>query len=337
MENSKKLLKNLAKGKKLLLVEDDEKTLEVFQSFLKEFFPLIKSATNGKNAWEIYRKEKFDLIITDIEMPEVNGVFFSKAVKAKNPSQAILVTSAYTDEKYLVELINIGVDGFLKKPINVKNLYERITKALKMVQTENESSRLKFKALTKEITKKEIKNTKSHHQKIIEQTTLNSSKISVNEFLEKIRISEPENYEFFSKQKEILIEVLHDMIDNYEAFAYKNYKDIYSLENIVSDLRKLHDIFSIFEKVKSTTAQIERLIGILEKIVESDLNDSKENAFDILEFLLNDIKQFIVDMFIENSVEDVNYFRDSFRDNITTFEEVLNESNDEEKDEIEFL
>ena len=337
MGDVRKTLKNLAKGKKLLLVEDDEKILHVFENFLKEFFPLVKKATNGDIAWEMYRKENFDLVITDIEMPGINGVMLSKGMKARKPNQAVLVTSAYTDEKYLVELINIGVDGFLKKPVNINNLYQTIVKALKMVQVENENNRVKFKAFTKEITKKEIKDTKSHHQKILEAELDKKSKVSVVEFLEKIKESDPESYEFFNNEKETLLEVLHDMIENYEYFAFKRYLEIDSLEAIVSDLRRLHQIMSIFDKVKHSSEQIGRLIEVLEVITLSDLDESKESAFDILEFLLNDLKQFILDMFIENNVEDVTYFKDSFKENITSFEAALNNESEEDDEEIEFL
>ena len=134
MEELRKKLKRLSKGKKLLLVEDDIRTREVLKGFLEEYFSLIKTAGDGEEAWKVYRQEHFDLVISDIEMPKTNGVMLSKGIKARNPEQVIVISSAYTDEKYLVELINIGIDGFLKKPVNIEELHKTIIKVLTLVQ-----------------------------------------------------------------------------------------------------------------------------------------------------------------------------------------------------------
>ena len=131
MKTDVNLLIKLAKGKKVLLIEDDEKILEIFKVALKTYFSLVKTAVDGKQAWDLFRKEHFDLIVSDIQMPNTNGIMLSKGIKAHTPEQNILITSAYTDEKYLLELIDIGVDGFLKKPISTSNLKSTITKILK--------------------------------------------------------------------------------------------------------------------------------------------------------------------------------------------------------------
>ena len=99
------LLIKLAKGKKILLIEDDQRILDIFKTALEAYFSLVKTALDGKEAWEVFRKEHFDLIISDIEMPNTNGVMLCKGIKAHTPEQNILITSAYTDEKYLLELI----------------------------------------------------------------------------------------------------------------------------------------------------------------------------------------------------------------------------------------
>lgn len=338
MNLNEKILKDLAKGKKLLLIEDDLSVQEVLKSFLKNFFSLIKIASNGDEAWTMYRKENFDLVISDIEMPGTNGVMLSKGIKARNPEQAVVITSAYTDEKYLVELINIGVDGFLKKPLNIDNLYTVVIKALRQVQVRTETYRVKFKAVTEEITKKEILVSKSPIQKKIEEQTSLSAKICANEFLEKIKTDDPESYKFFVTQKENIMEVLHELIDDFEMFSYKNYEDFELFNKIPESLSKLYDIFSIFDKIKYSNVEIFRLVEILQSIHEDQFYTINDEAFDMLEFLLNDIKQFIFDMFIEMNVNDVTYFKDSFKENITAFEQVLHATQDDEiDDDIEFL
>jgi YesN/AraC family two-component response regulator len=337
LKSNNEMLKSLAKNKKLLLVEDDQHVSEVLKNFLKNFFPLIKTAADGEEGWKMFRKEHFDLVISDIEMPKTNGVMLSKGIKAKAPEQAILITSAYTDEKYLVELINIGVDGFLKKPINIENLFNTVIRVLRQVQTRNEAIRVKFKALTQEITKKDIQITKSHHQIKMEETAKQQSKVDIHEYLEKIKVEDPEGYNFFEKQKELLMDTLNEILDDYEVFAYKNYEDSDSFERIIDGLLKLYNTLETFDRLKSSTGQVYRLIEILQVHLHQGFDSSKEDAYDMLEFLLNDIRQFIFDMFIEKSVTDVSYFKDSFKENVSAFEATLNEQVEEDDDDIEFL
>lgn len=339
MEDLHDKLKRLARGKKLLLVEDDIPTRDVLRSFLSEYFSLIKVASDGSEAWSMYRQEPFDLVISDIEMAKTNGVMLSKGIKARNPHQAIIISSAYTDEKYLVELINIGVDGFVKKPVNIINIHENIIKVLTFVQLKTETSRIRFKTITQEITKKEIPITKSIYQKSIEESETSQVKISVKEFMERIEKEDPESYQFLTKQKEILFDCLHEMTDNYEMFAYKNYEESEPFEALSNDLFKLYSTLEFFDKVKKTAIEILRLANILKTIDLDSLTDEQKEAFDILEFLIKDIQQYILNMFIDSNVQDINYFHDSLRENITTFENILNKEDDEEDedDEIEFL
>lgn len=170
----------------------------------------------------------------------------------------------------------------------------------------------------------------------MEDVTANKAKVDINEFLEKIKQEDPESYEYFEKQKEILMDTLHELLDYYEVFAYKNYEDYESFEKIIDSLSRLYDTLDTFDKVKHSTSQILRLIEILRGLDESSFGITKVDAFDMLEFLLNDIKQFIFDMFIEKNVKDVTYFRDSIKENITAFEMSLNEEEDDDE-EIEFL
>ena len=283
MQDIQVQLKRLAKGKKLLLVEDDIQTRDVLKSFLKEYFSLIKVAGDGDEAWKIYRQEHFDLVISDIEMPKTNGVMLSKGIKARSPKQIIIISSAYTNESYLVDLINIGIDGFLKKPVNIEQLYQTIVKALNLVQVDVEAKRVRFKNITKEVIQKDIEITKSPYQKVIEESETSDIKTTVKEFMEKIKQEDLETYDYLVNQKEILFDVLHDLIDNYELFAYRRYKDEESFINLMDDLYKLYTTLELFDKVKKSAAAILRLGQVLKTIELEDLSDDKKvELFDML-------------------------------------------------------
>ncbi len=117
-----------------LYVEDDPKAQEglkmILEDDVKEFF----QASNGIEGFEIYKRERPDIILTDINMPIMDGITMVKAIKEVDPSQPILMLSAFDDQKTLLEAINIGIDGFLPKPINVATLLQKLNQVSKNLQ-----------------------------------------------------------------------------------------------------------------------------------------------------------------------------------------------------------
>ena len=330
-------MKKLAKGRKVLIVEDDERIIETFASVLRNYFSLVKTAMNGKEGWEMYRKEPFDLVISDIEMPVTDGLMLSKGIKARNPEQAVLIISAYSEEKYLIPLINIGVDGFLKKPINMVSMHECIIRTLKKIQVKKELERTKFNAYVNQIVKKDYKLQKSPMQKKIEKEETEKAKVTVKEFMDRIKVEEPDTYHFFNTQKEVLMETLHEIDDNYEMILYKEFDAKEEFENLVDKMFELYSTLNHFDRVNEVTKEVLRLAEILRDIDITQIDSNITEAFDILEFLINDIKQYILDMFFEENVADVNYFHDSYRENITLFDNILNKIEKDDDDDLEFF
>ncbi|MFP4485920.1 MAG: response regulator transcription factor [Campylobacterales bacterium] len=111
-------------NRKVLLVEDQGTARDELAQILNRKFKIVLSASDGQEGYEIYKKELPDLVITDIQMPKLNGVEFSKLIKDLNPSQYILAISAYSDSGYLIDMINIGINRFITKPINPKQLLD---------------------------------------------------------------------------------------------------------------------------------------------------------------------------------------------------------------------
>jgi DNA-binding response OmpR family regulator len=111
---------------RVLLAEDDKSTVEFLQDILEEYFSEVTTAYNGEEALEIYRKnyKAFDLVISDIIMPKLDGLQLCKEIYNINKHQKIIIISAYNDEKYLIPFINIGVDRFIKKPFKTQEFNE---------------------------------------------------------------------------------------------------------------------------------------------------------------------------------------------------------------------
>lgn len=113
-------LKQYASVCSVLYVEDDKLTREQTRDFLKRFFLTVDTAEDGQIGFKKYNEKKYDIIITDINMPNVNGIEMIRAIKEKHYEQHIVVTSAYNDSAHLMKLVNLNIDKFVEKPFNNK-------------------------------------------------------------------------------------------------------------------------------------------------------------------------------------------------------------------------
>ena len=109
---------------RVLYVEDDDLIRAHNKELLLSFFPILQTAVNGKEGLEIYEKSSFDLILSDILMPEMNGIEMIEKIKSINPNQAIIVSSACEESGYLLDLINLGVGHFIVKPFNTERIVD---------------------------------------------------------------------------------------------------------------------------------------------------------------------------------------------------------------------
>ncbi|MDX1295663.1 MAG: response regulator, partial [Sulfurimonadaceae bacterium] len=113
-------LKEYAVDCRVLYVEDEEVIRTQTANFLGRFFPSLDLAENGDEGLKKYREGRYDIVITDINMPIMNGIEMIRNIRETNPEQIILVTSAYNDSDNLMNLINLGVMRFVLKPFDNK-------------------------------------------------------------------------------------------------------------------------------------------------------------------------------------------------------------------------
>ncbi len=139
----KELLNNVLKLKselkiKVLYVEDNEVVREGTAELLKEFFYTVETASNGLEGLEKFKKDKFDIVITDINMPKMNGIEMIKEIKKLDKRIPIIVITAFSDFKYIAECIKIGVYGYILKPIDINQLLEVISTVLEKIKLRKE-------------------------------------------------------------------------------------------------------------------------------------------------------------------------------------------------------
>jgi len=124
-------IQNLASQYSILVVDDDESILEQMKKLLSNFtFKSIYLSTNGDEAIKVLQENHVDIVITDLKMPQMDGIELTEFIKNLNKDISVIIITAYTQTEDLINLIKIGVDGFLVKPIVLDNFLEVLSKEL---------------------------------------------------------------------------------------------------------------------------------------------------------------------------------------------------------------
>ena len=127
-------LKNFAKKLNVLYAEDDKNSREETEKIFKLYFKNVDTAADGSEAYEKLLKNKYDILFTDSSMPKIGGMELIR--KAKNIDKDIkcVVITAHSDVDFLLDMINLQVDGFLLKPINFQKLTQVLMKLLEAIK-----------------------------------------------------------------------------------------------------------------------------------------------------------------------------------------------------------
>jgi two-component system response regulator PilR (NtrC family) len=133
-----------SKGRARILVVDDEASIREFlQIMLKREKMDVDWAENGRVAWDKLGNEEYDLIISDIQMPEMSGIDLLSKVKEKDPSIPVLMITAFGSTETAVEAMKLGAFDYLTKPFKIDDVKIRIAKALENKSLVQDNIRLR--------------------------------------------------------------------------------------------------------------------------------------------------------------------------------------------------
>jgi len=116
----------------LLYVEDDDIVRMTTMSVLEEIFGEIIVACNGQEALELFNDNTINIIITDVFMPNLNGIELVKEIRKNDTDVKILVFSGYYQKDFKNDFPENSVNGFLLKPINIEQVVKELTKVIKV-------------------------------------------------------------------------------------------------------------------------------------------------------------------------------------------------------------
>ena len=131
------MLKNINKNIKILYVEDDEIARENGVEYLENFFETIYEASDAIIALQLYEKYQPDIIITDIQMPKLNGLEFVKKIRQKDKKTQIIIITAFCDRDYLLKAIELQLVKYLVKPVKEKEFEEALFLCVNSLQEDN--------------------------------------------------------------------------------------------------------------------------------------------------------------------------------------------------------
>jgi len=128
-----------SKNLKLLYVEDNPEARDMTVSILEDFFDDITLAYDGEDGLDKFKNNKYDLILTDINMPNLNGLDMIEKIKDIDSDVFIVILSAHNEDDFFIRSIKLGVDAYLLKPIDIDQFCMMVQKIVQKYKYQEEA------------------------------------------------------------------------------------------------------------------------------------------------------------------------------------------------------
>ena len=137
---------------RVLLVEDEDLARKTLSFYLNTIFDEVVLAKDGAEGLiaikeNFQNNENFDLVITDLNMPNINGMQMIDEILKLLPNQRFIIVSAHKNEEDLLKLINLRVSGYFVKPLNIDNMMDMLQKAKEEVILDKQPIKMKNESL----------------------------------------------------------------------------------------------------------------------------------------------------------------------------------------------
>jgi len=119
-----------AKNLTLLYVEDNQDAREMTSIILEDFFGEVILGVDGVDGFQKFQQHSIDLVITDINMPNMNGIEMCEKIREIDNDIPLIVLSAHNEDTYFMQSIQIGINGYILKPIDIEHLTNLINRVV---------------------------------------------------------------------------------------------------------------------------------------------------------------------------------------------------------------
>lgn len=110
----------------ILIIDNDRESNKNIAFFLEDRFNTVISAFDGQEGWKYYNEYAPDIIITDIEMPKMDGLALIQKIRKNDPDTTIIVLTAHSHQQYLMRAVTLKLDEYLIKPIMYSKLNDTL-------------------------------------------------------------------------------------------------------------------------------------------------------------------------------------------------------------------
>jgi len=357
-----KLLKDQANDLSVLYVEDEKELRESVTAFLNNFFSVVEEAVDGLDGLTKYKafKDKtdsyFDIVIADVNMPNMNGIELCKNIRSINKEQVIIIMSAHNDSTNLLSLVNINIDYFILKPI----VYETFINILFKVCREINDYKLlshyyhDTEALTDELSAKNIQleKTISYYKKEISLLKGTTPTIEKEKIIPKVEEVDNNNVKRQERKKTVdtsIIDTMH--YEDHQKISALEFLEEFEVEqSLIDDLNEneneaqnllyaevelTQEMIISFSKVltyythflnetiefKDLSYSIAALVEVLNNVNINDIDLTIQSTLkNYMTGIIDDMSNWKKVIFIEKNTPDIHYLDASLLDNCSQIE-----------------
>lgn len=264
---------------RLLVVEDEEmiRNKIIYNTNWKEHgFVEVLQASNGMEALDIVRKNNIDIVITDIQMPEMNGIELIREIKSLNRGIKCIIITAYAEFEYAKESVKLNVNDYILKPFKSKDLLDIVKKLSEEINRER-NERVEVENLRRQLRE----NKKALREKLFNDLLSNSYIGDIESDLNYLELSKLRNREYFiavininnfmeliieedEEQKYIVNLSFYNLVTKFLTYLEKDSTDtsedklVYSVINYKIDQL----VIVVYEDIDKFTSAFEDLIKL---------------------------------------------------------------------------
>ena len=128
---------------KILVIEDEAQVRQSYDDMLNFFGYEVESVPNGREGMSRITKNDYDNVVTDLNMPEMNGIDVLKYIKKKKPYIEVIVITGYATLENAIEAMKVGAYDYFAKPIDIEHVRIVLSKCVKQIQARRENEELR--------------------------------------------------------------------------------------------------------------------------------------------------------------------------------------------------